>query len=147
MSKGFEASAHIARSPAEVWAWLTDWPRMPDWMMGIDHMELDGEGPVGAGTRLRFRARGAERTSEIVAWSPPHRLVLRARQGGMSAVYAYDCTPEAGGTRLTLRASCEARGLGWRLAAPLIGYLMERVDSKQPMALKYLVEDAPADHP
>ena len=140
MGEGFRASEHVERAVEDVWACLTDWQRAPDWMNGIDEMHAIADGPVGEGTRLVFRARGAERASTIVDWSPPRRLALRSRQGGMTATYEYTCEPEDGGTRLTLKARCEARGFGWRLASPLIQYLMKRTDSGQVAALKRLVE-------
>ncbi len=118
MSDGFRTSEHIARSVDEVWGCLTDWKRAPDWMDGVDEMQAVGGGPVGEGTRLVFRSRGAERDSTVATWSPPHRLALRSQQGGMTATYEYTCQPEDGGTRLVLHARCEARGVGWRLASP-----------------------------
>lgn len=146
MAEGFRATEHIAHSPEAVWACLTDWRRAPEWMNGIEQMQAIGAEPVGEGTRLAFRARGAARESTIVAWSPPRRLILRSTQGGITATYAYTLEPEDGGTRLTLSARCEARGLGWRLASPLIRHLMKRSDSGQVAALKRLVE-ARGDRP
>ena len=145
MAEGFQATEHIVGSMEEVWACLTDWQRAPEWMNGIEDMHAPKGGPVGEGTRLAFRSRGAERETTVVAWSPPHQLALRSQQGGMTATYEYTCEPENGGTRLTLRARCEARGLGWRLASPVIGYLMKRADSGQVAALKHLVEQPARD--
>lgn len=140
MAEGFQATERIAGSREEVWACLTNWQRAPEWMKGIEEMRALTDGPVGEGTRLVFRSRGAERETTVVAWAPPHRLALRSQQGGMTATYEYTCEPEDRGTRLTLRARCEAQGFGWRLASPLIGFLMKRADSGQVMALKRLVE-------
>ncbi len=142
MANGFRASAHVARSVEEVWAELTDWARAPEWMAGIADMRPDGGGPVGEGSVLTFRSRGAERTTTVVEWSPPSRLSLRSTQGGMSATYTYACAPERDGTRLTLDAACEARGLHWQLMSPVIGYLMKRSDSGQVAALKRMIEGA-----
>ena len=142
MANGFTSTEHIERSPDQVWACLTDWKRAGEWMSGIDGIRApDGE-LVGEGTRLAFRSRGADRETTVVAWSPPNRLALCSKQGGMTATYEYSCEPEDSGTSLTLRAHCKAEGLGWRLASPLIGFLMKRSDSGQPAALKRLVEAA-----
>jgi uncharacterized protein YndB with AHSA1/START domain len=143
MSKGFQATAHISATTDVVWVHLTDWRRAPEWMNGIDEMRLALDEPVGEGTRILFKARGRERESTIDSWSPPRRLALRSRQGGMTALYEYTCEPEEGGTRLTLNANCEARGIGWRAAAPLIRFMMKRVDSGQVTALKRLIEASP----
>lgn len=141
MSGGFEATVHIARAPEEVWAHLTDWARASEWMNGVEEVRPAGDGPPGEGTRILFRSRGSERESTIVGWSPPELLALRSRQGGMTATYEYSCAPEADGTRLSLHARCEASGLGWRLAGPLIQLLMKRADSGQVAALKRVLEE------
>lgn len=141
MPSGFEATAEITCSPEEVWARLTDWASAPAWMHGIDRLTPEGDGPMGAGTRLAFRARGAERRSTIVTGSPPACLALRSVQGGVTATYTYVCAPTPNGTRLTLWATCEASGLAWRFTAPLIGYLMRRTDAGQVAALKRLCEN------
>ena len=142
MSNGFEAIEHIHRPVEEVWARLTDWKQAPGWMNGIEQMSGPEPGAVCEGTRIVFRARGAERESTVTAWSPPERLVLRSNQGGVTATYEYTCRPEGDGTRVTLRARCETRGLAWNLVGPLIRFLMKRADAGQIRALKVLLESA-----
>jgi hypothetical protein len=58
----------------------------------------------------------------------------------MTATYDYTCEPENNGTRLTLRAHCNARGIGWKLVSPVIGLLMKRADSGQIAELKCYIE-------
>ncbi len=140
MTNGFEVTVLVADDVDEVWAHLTDWQAAPAWMKGIESIAPLGDAPPGEGSILLFRARGAERQATIAAWSPPHRLVLRSQQGGMTATYTYSCMPEAGGTRLSLHARCEARGFLWRLASPLIAALMKRTDSGQVAAIKDIIE-------
>lgn len=140
MSNGFQASVHIDAPVETVWSRLTDWARASEWMNNIDDMRLQDGRPVGEGSRILFHSRGAERESTVVGWSPPQQLVLRSQQGGMTAVYEYFCQPEKAGTRLTLNAHCRAEGLGWKLASPLIGFMMKRADSGQVTALKQLIE-------
>ena len=140
MGNGFRSSEHIHRPVEEVWAILTDWGHAPQWMNGIDEMSGPDPQSVAEGATVRFRARGADRESTVAVWSPPRRLVLRSRQGGVTATYKYTCEPEEDGTRVTLQAGCEMRGLGWRLIGPLIRYLMKRSDGGQIAALKRLLE-------
>lgn len=142
MSIGFHVTEYIALPIEKMWGRLTDWGRMPDWMNGIDEIRLADGQEAGEGARIVFRARGAERDSVIVSWSPPERLTLRSVQGGMTAVYQYTCKADGVGTRVTLDARCQAEGLGWRMVSPLIGYLMKRSDSTQMQCLKRLVESS-----
>ncbi|MFQ5759524.1 MAG: SRPBCC family protein [Acidiferrobacterales bacterium] len=135
-TRGFRSSVLIDRPVDEVWSFLTNWEEMPRWMNGVDSMRALSDGPVGTGTELRFVARGAERPSTITAWASPKQLTLSSIQGGITATYHYRCEKEKDGTRLTLNAQCTANGGLWRLAHPLIGYLMKRSDSDQPSRFK-----------
>lgn len=137
---GFSMSATIARPRADVWTAATDWTRAPRWMNGVDELRALENGPMGEGTKLGFRARGSERESTIVGWEPGQCLALRSRQGGITADYVYrfeDCDE---GTRVSLDAECRGEGLGWRLATPLIGFLMARADRGQVQALRQMIE-------
>lgn len=142
-SMAFTAIETIERPRGEVWAAATDWERVPQWMMGIDAFEPLSQGTDGVGTRLRFRARGDAHHSQIVAWEPGERLVLRSRQRGMTADYVYtfrDC-PE--GTEVTLAAGCRGETTVWRMLAPIVGFMMKRVDGGQISALKKMIESEP----
>jgi len=138
MARGFTATETIAASPDIVWARLTDWDRATEWMKGVDSLGTDGE--LGAGGALVFQARGREHRSEVVAWDPPRVLGLKSVQGGVSAVYTYTLAAEGEGTRLTLDAACETTGFLYGLAAPFIGYAMEKTDAPQVANLKALIE-------
>jgi hypothetical protein len=58
-------------------------------MRGIETMRTVGREAPAIGTHIVFRARGAERESTITRWSPPTRITLESRQGGITATYAY----------------------------------------------------------
>jgi hypothetical protein len=110
-------------------------------MKGVDGLRVVQKRSVGVGTKLAFRSRGSERQTMVTAWLPGEKLALCSRQGGITAEYVYgfaDC-PE--GTRVTLDASCRGEGVGWRLAAPFIGFLMAKADGNQLRALKSMIEE------
>ena len=135
--KGFTNTVTIACPADEVWTRLTDWEQAPRWMTGIERCRApDG---LGVGRTLKFMSRGAERESLVKELVDGQRLVLESTQGPVVATYTYSCTPRDGGTELTLQAVCRGRG-SIRLVMPLIRYMMKRVDSGQPQALKRLVE-------
>jgi uncharacterized protein YndB with AHSA1/START domain len=138
----FRVSETIRRPRRHVWAALTDWDKAPSWMKGVDELRRLDEGAVGEGTRLSFKARGTERETIIVAWEPGERLVLQSRQGGVTADYEYIFCDALDGTQVTLYAECSGEGVGWRLAMPLIRFLMARADSGQLRDFKAVVEDA-----
>lgn len=137
---GFTSTATIDRPVDEVWAFMTDWDRAPQWMKGIDRMAPVGDAPIAAGTEVSFVSRGADRRSTIAAWEPPRELVLVSTQGGVTATYRYRCAPtDGGGTEATLEAECRMRG-AWKLVGPLIRFMMKRVDGGQMPALARAIE-------
>lgn len=138
MTEVFTESASIDRPIGFVWKELTDWSAAPSWMAGID--EMSAGGPTAAGTTLRFRARGRERPSEIVAVEPERSVTLRSTQGGVRADYTYSLRSiDDDRTELTLRADCTTTGV-WSLAGPLLRYAIRRSDRGQPAAFRRHVE-------
>ena len=110
----------IRRPVAEVWEGLTDWGSASRWMPGIDGMAAGGE--TAAGTKLTFRARGGERSSEIVRCDAGTFIVLRSVQGGVTADYRYEVHDIDGrSARVTLVADCHVTGL-WRIVSPFASH-------------------------
>ena len=58
MTRTLSVEEEIQRPAEEVWDALTDWPNAHKWMPGIEGMAAEGE--TAAGTKLTFRARGAD---------------------------------------------------------------------------------------
>ncbi|MPZ73665.1 MAG: SRPBCC family protein, partial [Nitriliruptorales bacterium] len=83
-------SIEIARPAEEVFAYVTDLPRLPEWQDNVVRACVDGgEMPeVGARCTLTRRIAGAEReiTSEVTALIPPTRWAIRGVEGPMRAV-------------------------------------------------------------
>lgn len=122
-----------------VWRHLSEPSLMGTWMSGITDMRTVDGRPLSNGSRLLFTARGAERSSEVVAFEPGRRMTLRSTQGSFTATYQYDLHSEGGATtRASLRAECVARGL-IVIVAPLIGLLIRKVDGGQLVQLDQAV--------
>jgi len=139
MAGGFTVKETIAKAPAEVWAYLTDFRNAAAWMPGIDDMTQTDPGPLEVGTRLSFMARGKERETRVTALEPGRRIALTSTQGGVTATYAYSLAPAGDGTEATLEAVCEAKG-AWKLLHPIIVQAMRKSDSPQLAKLKAAVE-------
>ena len=129
----------IQRPVPQVWEALTDWTNAHRWMPGIDEMTAGGE--TAAGTKLTFRARGAERSSTIIHCDVGRSVVLRSVQGGVTADYRYE-VHEIGerSARVTLVANCQITGLRWRVVSPLLRLAIRFSDGKQLRLLKAMVE-------
>ena len=60
-----EVSIGILASPAEVWTYLADIQRQPQWMSGIHSLEITSETAQGVGAAFRVIARGPFGTTVV----------------------------------------------------------------------------------
>ena len=93
----------IARSPEEVFAFMTDPDRLPAWQ-DAEAVEQLTPGPVGVGTRFRetHKAMGRRRVelTEVVAFEPGRLFHIRVLDGPpVDGRWTFE--PTAAGTRLT----------------------------------------------
>ena len=96
-------SITIRRSPADVFAFVTDPSRLPRWQ-AADEVEQLTPGPVGAGTRFRevqvSLGRRREQITEVTAFDPGRRFEIRVVEGPpVDGRWDFDET--VGATRLT----------------------------------------------
>ena len=141
MTRTLSVEEEIQRPAAEVWEALTDWKNAHRWMPGTEGMTAEGE--TAAGTKLTFRARGGDRSSEIVHCDAGKSIVLRSVQGGVSADYRYELHDLGGrSTRVTLVADCQVTGLLLRIVSPLLRIAIRMSDGKQLRLLKEMIEGA-----
>ncbi len=139
MAQAFAVEEAIQRPASQVWESLTDWTNAHTWMPGIDGITAEGE--TATGTKLTFRARGADRSSAIIHCDPGRSIVLRSVQGGVTADYRYDVHElDERSARVTLVATCQISGLWWKVASPLLRLAIRFSDGKQLRLLKAMVE-------
>ena len=135
MADGFSVKETIEHPPEDVWAYLTDFSHAEEWMTGVAEMTQITQGPIGVGTRFRFKARGKERESHVTALEPGKRIGLTSTQGGVTATYTYSLASAGDRTEVTLNAVCHATGF-WKLLHPIIVFGMKRSDSSHLAKLK-----------
>ena len=143
MSSGFVVSEIIDRPLDEVWQYLTDFQRAPNWMKGLKSMAPLTDGPVREGSRYAAQLMGpgrAQQENQVVVWQPRERFALEAREGNLIANYEYVCEPIGNRTRVTLNARCKTKGLVWRALRPAITFMMRRTDGSQLQLLKRAIE-------
>ena len=138
MTRTLAVEEEIQKPASEVWKGLTDWENANRWMPGVEGMAADGE--TAEGTKLVFRARGKERSSTIVHCDAGTSIVLRSRQGGVTADYRYEVHDIDGrSARVTLVADCHVTGL-WRIVSPLLRIAIRSTDGKQLRLFKSMIE-------
>jgi uncharacterized protein YndB with AHSA1/START domain len=75
----------IARSPEVVWAFVSDFARLPEWLEEFQAVVKETDGPVGEGTVFRYMIDpgGRSGTLRLVEWLPGTRLAWDGPPLGM----------------------------------------------------------------
>ena len=116
------ACIEIARSPEEVFAYLTDPSKLSSWQDAEEVTQLT-PGPLGVGTRLRevHKVLGRRRVeiTEFVAYDPGRRFEIRMVDGPpLDGRWDFAASPA--GTRLTFTPIVRLTGMRRRLEPLLI---------------------------
>jgi carbon monoxide dehydrogenase subunit G len=118
---------HLDPTPDEVFAYLTDVERIPEWQAeaGIRRVTRSDTGPMGVGSTFRMERHAQGRTAGIDAtmnlWEPTHRFAFDTLDDAKFAGH-FDTQLEpgsGGGTDLTWTVDMRPPGL-WRLMSPVI---------------------------
>jgi uncharacterized protein YndB with AHSA1/START domain len=128
-----ELTIEIARTPEEVYAYLTEVSNLPSWQSGVRAATLSG-GRIEE-TRSLF-GRELHTTLEIVEQEKPRLFTLRALDAPVPFMVRHELRPADGGTRLTVVAEGEVPGF----AAGLVARRAEKHFHKDLERLKRLLE-------
>ena len=143
----------VASSPDEVFAYIADPTRRPEWQHSIERIEVDRTSNAGGlGTRVRETRRVPGRTItatwEVTEFQPGHRFAFRGIDGPVRPVVSMALAPLEGGerTRVSIEIAFETYGLG-----KLFGALARRNASKEVVAdgqhLKEALETGTSSRP
>ena len=109
----------------EVFSYVTDPSRFPEWQQGVASGRMEGGGTHGVGARCITRRRigGSERAamSEVTDMSPPNRWAVRGLDGPIRAIVNVTVEPlnDTARSRVTIEVDFEGRGIG-KLLVPLV---------------------------
>jgi uncharacterized protein YndB with AHSA1/START domain len=138
-----EVTVEIARSPAEVFAYLTDVENVPAWQStAIETRLCDGELRVGARiAEVRsFVGRRVEAELEVTEYEPDRLFSLRTVSGPVKVEVHHRLEPNRdGGTRLTFVGHGESHGFGG-IAQSLLVKAAEREFKRDFQRLKQILE-------
>jgi carbon monoxide dehydrogenase subunit G len=102
-----ELTIEIARTPEDVFAYLTDASNVPAWQAGVKSAALHG-GRIEE-SRSLF-GKELHTTLEIVEQEEPRVFTLRALDSPVPFTVRHELEPAKGGTRLTVTADGEVPG-------------------------------------
>ena len=142
-----EITVEIERSPEEVWAFVANAERSPEWLEDLEAVVKESDGPVGRGTVYRYTLAAGHRsaTYEVVDWQPGRRLAwdgppLRSRGGGARPRGFHEVTDAGEGrTRLVSRYQPELTGI-LVLMRPYVRRWLRRQRAADAQHLKRLLE-------
>jgi carbon monoxide dehydrogenase subunit G len=143
----FQLSTEIAKPVHEVWEYLTDPERVPEWQSSAVASHQTSDGPLGVGARLederRFLGRRARSQVEVTEYEPERLFTLHGLSGPVRFTVRHRLAEQDDGTRLDVEAEADpGSGIG-RLARPMI----ERAAAHELKAdfarLKQLLEGGP----
>ena len=132
--------------PAEVFDYVTDPERFPEWQANVVGGHMDHETSVGAicNTTRRIGGREREVTSEVTKYDPPSSWAVHGTDGPIRATVDVTVEPLAGTdrTRLTISLDFEGHGIG-KVLVPLLVRPQSRKEMQHNMArLKARIEAA-----
>lgn len=109
-----EESVFIPKPPQEVFDYVSDPERLPEWDSSILEAHRTDEGPIKVGSTAKGKSkilgRRFEWTTEVAEFEPPRRVVSRGG-GDLNFTVTVTTEPEGDGTRFTTRIEADS-GLG-----------------------------------
>jgi uncharacterized protein YndB with AHSA1/START domain len=133
----------IAGPPEEVFSYVTDPSRFPEWQAGVVSGSMEGGDTPSVGSKCTTTRRigGAERasTSEVTEISPPSRWAVRGVDGPIRALVDVTVEPlsESARSRVTIEVDFKGHGIG-RLLVPLV--VRRQAANEMPKNLQTLKE-------
>jgi carbon monoxide dehydrogenase subunit G len=128
-----ELTIEIARTPEDVFSYLTDVSNLPDWQAGVKSA-TQRDGRIEE-SRSMF-GRELQTTFEILDEEQPRLFTLRAVDSPVSFTVRHELAPAGGGTRLTVTAEGDVPGF----AAGLLARRAEKQIRKDFERLKEILE-------
>jgi uncharacterized membrane protein len=134
-------TVEVAVPPDELFAWLIDLERLPDWQTSA--IESHADGPVELGTRIRERrhvlGRDVRSELEVTAFEPGRRLTLKALDGPVRFTVDHELSANGGTTVLHVLAEAKPGGF-MKLAGPMLARTAEEQMRSDFERLRGLVE-------
>lgn len=134
----------INRPVEEVFAYVSDLTRGPEWQPGLVEVRRITEGPEGVGTQYtgvrKFMGRKMESVIEFTTYEPNKKLVFKSISGDSPLVQSFLFEPTPEGTKLIARLELQTPGL-MSLAKPLIASSLKRDVDTNYSILKNLLEN------
>lgn len=140
---GFTRKEWIARTPKEVFEFITASENAPKVVSSVKSMVKLTDGAVRVGTKyLETRLmNGKEHQTEleVIEYVPNRIYAMRNFTEGIEIIYRYVFSPENGGTQIDLVCTLKASGLN-KLMLPVVSSIFQKEDGDHLQRLKKAIE-------
>jgi len=120
----FSHTVTVPKPPAEVFPWLLEEDKVPQWTGRLQAYEVIGDGTLGSGTRIRqvltISGEPFDLELEITRYEPPGFAESRFSTNGMDVETTYALSANGDGTELTQTLDGKANGFKARLLLPVV---------------------------
>jgi hypothetical protein len=136
----------IDAPPSAVSAVQFDPTRDPEWIGGVDRVELVTDAPIATGSEVRriggFMGRPIEWLMRVETFEPERHVGMHALQAPFPMDVDYRLEPIDGGrrTRASIRIRGDAAGMYGAMPGPLMGWMVRRSVQGDLNRLKRIVE-------
>jgi uncharacterized protein YndB with AHSA1/START domain len=118
-------SIEISRRPVDVFSYVTDPSRLPEWQESVVSVRREGDAPLAVGSRVvitrRVGRRDVPMTAELTELTPPNSWAVRGVDGPVRGIVSGTIEPLGDGdrSRVTIALDLEGHGIG-KLLLPLV---------------------------
>jgi Polyketide cyclase / dehydrase and lipid transport len=146
-----ESRTTIAGSVRDVWAYVTDVGRWPEWAPTVLECWVRGGTPLQPGSRVEQRAkdwwRTHNRSQEVTAVEAPHSVAFAGPMGASAARWGMELAPvDDGQTDAMMWIEVDLAGI-MRAVPGLLRGSIQRVSDREMTAIKAAVESATRSAP
>lgn len=141
-----ESLITISGSVDEVWAYVCDVARWPEWAPTVLECWVGGGGPLRPGSRVEQRAKDLGRThhrsQECTAVEAPRYVAFAGTMGASASRWAMELEPAGDGqTEAKMWIEVDLAGI-MRAVPGLVKGSLQRVSDREMVAIKAAVESA-----
>ena len=120
----FSHTVAIPKPPGEVFPWLLEEDKVPQWTTRLQTYDVLGGGTIGHGTRIRqvltVSGQPLDIEMEIVRYDPPGFAESHFSTNGVKVETTYALRADGAGTELTQTLEGKADGFKGRLLLPVV---------------------------
>ena len=120
----FSHTVSVPKPPGEVFPWLLEEDKVPQWTTRLQTYDVLGGGAIGRGTKIRqvltVSGQPLDIDMEITRYDPPGFAESSFTTNGVEVETTYTLREAGGGTELTQTLEGKANGFKARLLLPVV---------------------------